>query len=125
MPVALQGLATVAGLVCGGKLRLIGVGTPAPLPQFPDAPTIATSGLPGFQFSSWCTVMAPAGTPKAAIERMQAAIAEALDSKEVQDSLAAQGCEVFRNNSSEFAKLVSAELPQWQKIVKDSGAKLD
>src|SRR5215210_1097080 len=64
VPVAFQGLATVAALVRGGKLRLIGVATPAPLPQFAEAPTVSTSGLPGYQFNSWFTMMAPAGTPK-------------------------------------------------------------
>src|SRR5262249_38275663 len=59
VPVALQGLATVAGLVRGGKLKLIGVGTPAPNPAFPDVPTIASTGLPGYTFQSWCTIVAP------------------------------------------------------------------
>ena len=50
---------------------------------------------------------------------------EVLASKEVQDALAAQGCEVFRKTPTEFAKLIQAELPMWAKIVKDSGAKVD
>ena len=64
VPVAMQGLATVATLVRGGKMKLIGVGTPARHPQFPEVPTISESGLPGFTFNSWFAIVAPAGTPK-------------------------------------------------------------
>src|SRR4051812_27858017 len=64
VPVAFQGLATVSSLVRGGKLRLLGVTTREPLAQFPGVPTVATSGLPGFEFNSWFAIMAPAGTPR-------------------------------------------------------------
>src|SRR6266436_5629016 len=59
VPVAFQGLATVTGLLKGGKLRLIAVTTPQRLPQFADVPTVSESGLPGFEFNSWATVMTP------------------------------------------------------------------
>ena len=72
IPVAFQGLGTVAALVRGGQLRLIGVTTEKRLPQFPDVPTVSESGLPGFFFNSWFAILAPAGTPKDIIARLNA-----------------------------------------------------
>src|SRR5664279_2216033 len=65
IPVGFQGLGTVAALVRGGQLRLIGVTTEKRLPQFPDVPTVSESGLPGFFFNSWFAILAPAGPSKA------------------------------------------------------------
>src|SRR6201999_4362278 len=70
IPVGFQGLGTVAALVRGGQLRLIGVCTPKRMSQFPDVPTISESGLPGFVFNSWFAMLAPAGTPKAIVARL-------------------------------------------------------
>jgi tripartite-type tricarboxylate transporter receptor subunit TctC len=72
IPVGFQGLGTVAPLVRGGQLRLIGVTTQYRLPQFPDVPTVSESGLPGFYFNSWFAVLVPAGTPKDIIGRLNA-----------------------------------------------------
>ena len=78
VPISFQGLGTAASLIQAGKVRLLGVSTTARLAQFPDAPTISESGLPGFEFNSWFAVVAPAGTPKAAIARFNAEIRKAL-----------------------------------------------
>src|SRR5215831_14857364 len=83
VPVGFQGLATVASLVRGGKLRLVGVATHRRLPQFSDVPTVAESGLPGFEFNSWFTIMAPAGTPRDIIERLNGEIRNALADPDV------------------------------------------
>src|ERR1700747_2262749 len=72
IPVGFQGLGTVAALVRGGQLRLIGVTTTTRLPQFPDVPTVSESGLPGFSFNSWFAMLAPAGTPTPIIARLNA-----------------------------------------------------
>src|SRR3954471_14276625 len=77
IPVGFQGLGTVAPLVRGGQLRLIGVTTQSRLPQFPDVPTVSESGLPGFFFNSWFAMLAPAGTPKDIIARLNVEIVKA------------------------------------------------
>ena len=96
VPVAFQGLATVTGLIKGGKLRLIAVTTPQRLPQFPDVPTVSESGLPGFEFNSWATVMAPAGTAKANIARLNAEIVKALAAPDIQEKAPRAGTDAAR-----------------------------
>ena len=91
VPVAFQGLATVSGLAKSGKLRIIGVTTAQRLPQFPDVPTVSESGLPGFEFNSWATVVAPAGTPRDIVARLNAEIVKALAAPDVREKLLAQG----------------------------------
>src|SRR5438552_2780733 len=113
VPVAFQGLATVAGLAKGGKLRLIGVATRAPLPQFPEAPTIAESGMPGYEFSSWFTVMGPAGTPKEVVTRLNAEILKALADPEVRDKLRDQGLTVRGSSPEELALATREQLARY------------
>ena len=125
VPVALQGLATVAGLVRGGKLRLIGVGTPQPAPQFPNVPTISDSGLPGFQFNSWFAIMAPAGTPKEIIARLHAEIAKALADPEVRAKFDDQGLTIRGTRPDELAAATRDQLAKYAKLMKDAGIKAE
>src|SRR5207244_4549069 len=108
VPVAFQGLPTVAALAKGGKLRLIGITTPRRLPQFPDVPTLSESGLPGFEFNSWATIVAPAGTPKEIIARLNAEIARALAAPDVREKLSAQGF-TLRGSSAEELRQATRE----------------
>ena len=123
VPSAFQGLATVAGLVRGGKARLIGVTTPAPVPQFPGVPTVASSGLPGFQFNSWFTVMAPAGTPKEIIARLHAEIRKALDDPEVREKLRDQGLTVRGTTPEELATATREQLAKYGRLFREAGIK--
>jgi tripartite-type tricarboxylate transporter receptor subunit TctC len=123
--VAFQGLATVAGLVRGGRERLIGVTTPAPLPEFPGVPTVATSGLPGFQFNSWFTVMAPAGTPKPIIAKLNAEIVKALADPEVRSRLRDQGLTVRGSSPEALAAATREQLARYAKLMKDAGIKAE
>jgi tripartite-type tricarboxylate transporter receptor subunit TctC len=123
VPVAMQGLATVAGLARGGRLRLIGVGTPQPLPQFPGVPTIAQSGLPGFTFNSWFTIMAPAGTPKEIVARLHAEIVKALADPDVRAKFVDQGLTVRGTTPEELAAATREQLARYGKLFKDAGIK--
>src|SRR5207245_593314 len=87
IPVGFQGLGTVTALVRGGQLRLIGVTGDRRLPQFPDVPTVSESGLPGFFFNSWFAIVAPAGTSKSVLARLNAEIRNALGDPEVRRKL--------------------------------------
>src|SRR6185436_7806194 len=125
VPVALQGLATVAGLVRGGKMKLIGVGTPARAPQFPDVPTISESGLPGFQFNSWFTIVAPAGTPKEIVQRLNAEIVKALADPELREKYADQGLTIRGTTPEELGTATREQLAKYAKLMKDAGIKAD
>lgn len=125
VPVAFQGLATVAGLVRGGKARLIGVATPAPLAQFPGVPTVAESGLPGFTFSSWFTIMAPAGTPKEIVARLHAEIVKALADPEVRAKLVDQGITVRGTSPDELAAATREQLARYARLFKEAGIKAE
>ena len=124
VPVGFQGLATVASLVRGGKLRLIGVTTPARLSQFPDVPTVADSGLPGFAFNSWFTVMAPAGTPKSIVERLNAEIVKALADPDVREKLVDQGLTPRGTSAEELGVATREQLARYARLFKQSNITL-
>jgi tripartite-type tricarboxylate transporter receptor subunit TctC len=125
VPVAFQGLATVAGLVKGGKLRLIAVTTAQRLPQFADVPTISESGLPGFEFNSWATIVAPAGTPKPVIERLNAEVAKALAARDVQEKLIAQGLTPRGSTPEELRQATRRQLSRYATLMKQAGIKTE
>jgi tripartite-type tricarboxylate transporter receptor subunit TctC len=110
VPVGFQGLATVAALVRGSKLRLIGVTTPTRLAQFSEVPTVSESGLPGFEFNSWFTIMAPAGTPKEIIARLNAEIVKALADPEVREKLVQQGLTIRGTSAQELGVATREQL---------------
>jgi tripartite-type tricarboxylate transporter receptor subunit TctC len=125
VPVALQGLATVAGLVRGGKLKLIGVATPAPMAAFPDVPTIASTGLAGFTFQSWFTVVAPAGTPKEIVARLNSEIRRALADPGVQAQLKDQGLTPRGSSPEELGQATRDQLARYARLFKEANIKAE
>ena len=125
VPVAFQGLATVAGLARGGKLRLVGVATPAPHPAFPNVPTVASSGLPGFQFNSWFTIVAPAGTPREVVARLNAEIVKALADPGVRDKFRDQGLTVRGSSPEELGVATRDQLARYARLFKAANIKPD
>jgi tripartite-type tricarboxylate transporter receptor subunit TctC len=123
--VGFQGIATVASLVKGGKVRLIGVTTPARLSQFADVPTVAESGLPGFEFNSWFTIMAPAGTPKEIVARLNAEIVKALGDPEVRASLDAQGLTIRGSSADDLGKATRDQLAKYARLIKAANITVD
>ena len=123
VPVGMQGLGTAAGLVRSGKLRLIGVSTPARLASFPEVPTISESGLPGFVFRSWFVVVAPAGTPKAIVARLNAEIRKALALPDVREKLVAQGFTVMGSSPEELGAATRDQLARYGTLMKQAGIK--
>jgi len=125
VPVGLQGLATVAGLARGGKLKLIGVGTPTPNPAFPDVPTIASTGLPGFTFQSWFAVMVPAGTPRDIVARLNAEIVKAVADPGVQQQLRDQGLTPRGSSPEELGRATREQLARYARLFKEAGIKAE
>jgi len=124
VPISFQSAPSSISFVKSGKLRVLGVANEKRVPTMPDVPTIGET-VRGFGATPWYGVLAPAGTPKPIVAQLSAAIAKALDSKDLQDKMATQGAEVARTTPEQFAALIKEELPRWQKIVKTSGAQVD
>ena len=108
-----------------GKVRALALSGAKRSAALPDVPTMIESGLPGFEATSWYCVVAPAGTPKAIIDRLNAEIVKALNTPEMRQRLADDGAEVESSTPAELARFVHTEIAKWAKAVKDSGARID
>lgn len=107
----------------GGRLRAIAITSPQRVATAPEFPTVAESGLPGYEAATWFGLFAPAATARGIIVKLNAESASALSVPEVKDRMAAQGLFVVANSPEQFAALLRTEIPRWAKVVKDSGIK--
>jgi tripartite-type tricarboxylate transporter receptor subunit TctC len=123
--VVFTSLPSVAGFIANGTIRPLAVTSPKRSPAFRDIPTIAESGIAGFEVTPWFGLFAPAGTPAAAVRQINADVAEALRNAEVAEKVAKAGADAFLIAPEEFAALLKADIAKWAKVVRDSGAKLD
>jgi tripartite-type tricarboxylate transporter receptor subunit TctC len=112
-------------LAKGGKVRGLAVSTAARFPAAPAFPTIAESGVPGFEISAWDGIFAPAGTPARIIDQLNHAIRQALEDPQLRETLLAHGAQAAPDTPDEFARYVAAEAVKWARIVRQSGAKID
>ena len=112
-------------MINSGKLRAIAVTTTTRAKARPDLPTIAESGFPGFDISTWYAYWAPKGTPADVVEKLAASAAQALKNPEVIAKYEAMGAEPVGSTPAQFAAYVESEAKKWSEIVKKSGAKLD
>ena len=111
--------------VRSGKLRVLAVTSAQRSKTVPDIATIAESGLPGYEASSWYGLLAPAGTPDAVVEKLQKEISKVLRDPHVRDRLLGQGLDPVGNSPAEFAVMIKSEIGKWAKVVQASGAKAD
>jgi tripartite-type tricarboxylate transporter receptor subunit TctC len=116
---------TVTGAphVRSGKLRALGVGSAKRQPVLPDVPTFAEAGLPGYEVANWVGIVAPAGTPAAIVEKLNAEITAALESPDVQKQLLSEGAETMRMSPGQFGAFIERELAKWERVVKEAGIK--
>src|SRR5690349_2995954 len=121
IPVGFQGLGTVAALVRGGQLRLIGVATPKRLPQFAEVPTISESGLAGFSFNSWFAILAPAGTPKEIIVRLNAEVLKAIGDPDTRRKLQELGFAIRGSSPDELRTMTRDQLAKYARVIKEMG----
>jgi tripartite-type tricarboxylate transporter receptor subunit TctC len=111
--------------VRSGKMRAIAVTTAKRSPAAPDVPTIAESGVPGFDHGPWNGLLAPAKTPRAVIARLNAQAARIVHSPEVKKVLIHEGAEPVGNTPDEFTAVLKSETAKWAKVVKAAGIKAD
>lgn len=108
-----------------GKLRALGTGGLMRSPILPDVPTIAEAGVPGYEAVNWWGVVAPAGTSKAVVGRLNRELEAVQNSPEVQQQFALEGAEAAAMSSADFGAFMVSEMNKWEKVVKQSGIKAE
>ena len=115
----------VLPMVREGKLRALAVTSLRRSSATPELPTIAESGYPGFEFTNWSGLLAPAKTPAMIVGKLHLETAKTLALPDVRAKLADQGLEGIGNSPDEFATVIKSEIPKWAKLIKESGIKPD
>jgi tripartite-type tricarboxylate transporter receptor subunit TctC len=112
-------------LVKSGRLKAIAVSTAKRVSAMKEIPTIAESGVPGYEVLAWNGIAAPAGTPKDVVAKLNQAIGEIVATAEFRDRISAQGFEPESSSPEEFSELIQRDMLKWAKVIKESGAKPD
>ena len=107
------------------RLKMLAVTTPKRMSLFPEVPTLAESGMPGFEVGAWQGVMVPANTPKPIIQRLNADVMKALQSPEVRQKLALQGAEPLGSTPEAYGEYIQKEITRWDNVVKQTGVTLE
>jgi len=116
---------TLIGQIRNNKLRPLAVTSAKRVDDLPDVPTINESGHKGFDAVTWFGLLAPAGTPKDVIAKLNAEFNKALQNPELRKKLGDEGADAAGGTPEQFAALIKDEVPRWSKVVKESGAKVD
>ena len=113
----LSAFPAVASMVQAGKLKPLAVTRAQRSPLMPDVPTIAESGVPGFDVSGWVCLLAPAGTPPAVVQRLNAAMREALAKPEMREAFAKQALDITPSTPAELATFMDTEAKKWAGVL--------
>jgi tripartite-type tricarboxylate transporter receptor subunit TctC len=116
-------IAAVVSPIKSGRMRALASTAAARSTLFPDLPTIAESGVPGYDASGWNALLAPRATPREIVARIHATLVESLKAPKVRDILVASGAEAVGNSPEEFARFLQAEIAKWGKVVRAAGIK--
>jgi tripartite-type tricarboxylate transporter receptor subunit TctC len=123
--IAFTGAATAAAQVEGGKLRALGVTTRQRSVLMPNVPTLIEQGLSNYQFDGWMAMVAPAGTPRAVVDRLNAEVKAALAQKDVQEAMTKIGVQTLGSTPDQTGQFFRTELDKHSLLAKRGGAKLD
>jgi len=121
----MSSIPTALSHIKGGKLRAIAVTSAKRVPTLPDVPTVGEAGYKGFDANTWFGIVAPAGTPPAIVNKLNAEINRVLKSPDIRDKFAAEGGGALGGTPQEFAAVLKADYGKWGKVVKDANIKLD
>ena len=122
--VMFDNLGTSLPQVQAGKIKLLGVATPKRMPTLPDVPTIAET-LPGFEATAWFAVVAPPGTPKQIVEKINADINEALRDPAVMKRMATMSAQIVGGTTQQTAQYFRSEVDRWHKVIKAANVKIE
>ena len=123
--VMFNGMLATYPAVKDGKLKAIAISSAKRFAAAPDVPTVAESGVPGFETGSWQGIVAPAGTPPDVVKKLHDAVTAILATTEMKEKLIASGAEVRPQSSERFGAFIRDEKARWAKVVKESGAKFE
>jgi tripartite-type tricarboxylate transporter receptor subunit TctC len=122
---AFDGLGSSAAQISGGQIRALALAAPRRVGAFPDIPTAAEAGVPGFEVSTFYALWAPKGTPADIVDRMIAEVRKAFEVPAIKDAWARQGSEIPTLAGPEFGTFVNAEIGRWAALVKEAGIKME
>lgn len=122
---AFDGVSTSAGYVSSGTLRLLGIASAERTPVLPDAPTIAESGLPGFDNPVWFGLFAPAGTPAAIVQKLNARMNDILAMPDVKAAFVKLGFQTGGGSPDDLARRVDSEIRKWTALVREKNIHVD
>jgi len=120
-----ENLPSALPFINANKLKVLAVTGKDRSPVLKSVPTLAESGFPGFDMVSWQALVAPAGTPRAVVDRLNAEVAKLLKTPEMKEKMTGLGTDVVANSPEQFAQYLREETAKWSKIVKDAGIKLE
>jgi tripartite-type tricarboxylate transporter receptor subunit TctC len=119
------GVPNALAQVPAGRLRALAVTTAKRIPQLPDVPTLQEAGVPGYEASVWLALLAPAGTPRDIVNRLNAEVAKLMESADTRKALYEAGVEVSLSTPDALGEYMVKEMERWGKVVKDTGTKLE
>jgi tripartite-type tricarboxylate transporter receptor subunit TctC len=125
IPVMFDAIPAVLPHVKSGRLRGLGIGSAQRSPFLPEVPTIAESGFPGFEAVGWIGIAAPAKTPAAILDKLNAEIVRIINTPEMKERLATLAFTPVGDTRRQFSSFIQSEIAKWGKAVKESGAKAD
>jgi tripartite-type tricarboxylate transporter receptor subunit TctC len=125
VPFAFESMIAVLPQVKGGKLRALAVTSAKRSPLLPDVPTVAESGLPGFESIAWYGVVAPAKTPPEIVNKLNAELRRVLGLPEIRTRLAELGSDTVPGTPEQFGTLIKSEIAKWATVVKQANVQLD
>jgi tripartite-type tricarboxylate transporter receptor subunit TctC len=120
-----DGLGSSATHIRSGRIKALAVAAPKRVPAFPDVPTAAEAGLPGYEVSTWYGIWAVKGTPTEVVDRMYDEVFKAINTPELREIWASNGSEIALMKQADFARFLNSEIKRWAQVTKASGARLD
>ncbi|MDQ3025468.1 MAG: tripartite tricarboxylate transporter substrate binding protein [Pseudomonadota bacterium] len=120
--VSFVGVPNALPSLASGKLKALGVSTGKRYSEMPDVPTIAEAGVPGYDATIWLGLLAPPGTPREIVQKLNADITRILSTPEARKLMAQAGVDVATSTPEEFARLLATEMDRWGKVVRETGA---
>jgi tripartite-type tricarboxylate transporter receptor subunit TctC len=123
--VAIGSLIQMLPQIKAGRLKALGVGNPTRIPALPELPTVAESGVPGYEVTNWWGIMVPAGTPRPVVERLHRDLNAVVASAETRRRFETEGAEPLQMSAEEFGRYIAAETAKWARVVKEAGIKAE